>query len=260
MRIGISTSAFACEGIRDPEADMRRFLTFCGELRAQSVQVELACVQGFGTDGEAFRRTLKHIRNVLKHQGLLPFVGSALDVSTWDGEACLAEAFALVVAADSAVMTVLDVRGLPEPHEDRWPGFIRQYARIVEHAARCRVRLAARCSGRVFTQLLEGIPDPEANGLCLSLATCHEAGEVPAEVAAGARGQVRHVLADQLTPGSVAGQMAPVEVRGVLRELAADKHVPCTVTPGWTVPGLPGGQIATAWGVAYLRALAGSDA
>ena len=266
MRIGISTSAFACERIQDPERDMDRFLTFCRQMCAESVQVDLVSVEGFGADSATFRQTLKRIRNLLQGLKIYLWTGFALDVSDWGSassgpaEEQLHRAFALLETADSAAMAVVDVVGLPDPNGPEWSRFVENYAALVEHAGRCRVKLAAHCNGATFARLSREIPDPEVNGLCLCFAMCHEAGEVVADVAVAAGACVFHIHASDVSSSNGKWQSAllgrgEVDIPQAIAKLAHHRHVPVTVTHCPAVVGLTDDLVPVAWGMAYLRGL-----
>lgn len=270
MRVGISTSAFACERIEDPERDMERFLAFCREMRLERVQIELASVNGFGTDAPVFRRTLKQVRNRLKHERIVVWIGSALDVSDWgraseqDADELRQSAFDLVETANAAGMSVLDVTGLPVPDSPEWSTFVKKYGALVEHAGRCGLRLAACCTGAAFARLAEEVPDPEVNGFCLCFATCHKAGEVVAEVAAASGDRVFHAHASDVVGSD--GKWRPamlgrgeLDVPRAVEALAHLAYLPITVTHCPAIAGLPNSQASVAWGVAYLRGLAETD-
>jgi len=271
MQIGISTSAFACERIEDPERDLERFLAFWRRLRLESVQIELPCVEGYSGETSSFGRNLKRIRNRLRKEKIYTWTGSALDVSEWGAESDadfgprLQEAFRLIESGDPAGMTVLDVTGVPESSSPEWDRFVGRYGKLVEHAARCRVKLAARCTAATFDRLRQQIPDPDANGLCLCLAACHKAGESAADVAASVGDLVFHAHASDVK--SDGGEWQPallgrgeVDAPRAVRELSRRSWLPVTVTHCPVIAGLDNDQAPVAWGVAYLRGLLPSGA
>ena len=173
------------------------------------------------------------------------------------------KAFDLVETANAALMSVLEVVGLPDPNGPEWARFVERYAGLVAHAGRCSLKLAARCSGATFERLAQDVPDPEVNGFCLCFATCHKAGEAVAEVAAEVSDRIFSVRANDVMSSS--GEWRPAllgqgqaNVPAVVKALAPLRYVPAIVTDCPSVVDLPDDQAAAAWGVAMLRALAES--